>query len=182
VPVPAGQQPAFAGFRVTLSALDLGHNPVELDLVHLWPLVHVGARISHLDPLSEGHRFGTELVLDGAFDLDATGSAATLALVQEQSDVSHPQSLVHVSVLADDQRRFTSQLQRQLLHVGLCAHRNDLLSYHSRAGKGDLVYFGVSSDGLSCFDPSVDDVYRAWGESGLVEQLAHHQARQRCLF
>src|SRR3984885_911353 len=86
-----------------LPALDVGHDPVELELAHLWALEGVGGKWVANDILgcSRLERFD-ELVVDAGLDVDARTSTAALTVVEENAKVDPRDGIIKVRVIEDD--------------------------------------------------------------------------------
>mmetsp|Transcript_23638 Transcript_23638/g.66144 ORF Transcript_23638/g.66144 Transcript_23638/m.66144 type:complete len:298 (-) Transcript_23638:172-1065(-) len=115
-------------------------------------------------------------------DVDAARGAAALAHVDEQADVASCGGLVQIRILAYDHGALTAKLQRHLLQIGLAGRLHDPVARGGTPGERHLADVGVPRDEISSRGAvAVDDVDDAGGEAGLLDQVAHQQARQRGL-
>ncbi len=123
------------------------HDGVELNLIHLRPLVRRRVKlVSDLDGLGSRHILLQELVLDLLVHVDTRRSTADLAVVEEDAHVGPLHGIVDVCVLEYDGGGFAAEFQGDLLQVGLGGGLEEETAGTGRAGEGDLVDVGVLNE------------------------------------
>ena len=164
---------------LVLAALDVAHDAIELQLVHLRALVHLAEGIADAALLRLGRGLGHELVVDVLVHEDAGARAAALAVVEEEPEVHLLHGLVDVHVAEDDGRGLAAELQGQ----GLDAR--DLLDAHGRghtAREGQLVHAAMLGQRLAGRGAHAgNDVHHALREAGVDEDLTELQRGDGCL-
>lgn len=129
-----------------LSVIDVSHNSVELELGDLRTLEGICFEgISDLESLHLLLECRHELVVDGVLDVNSGSGTAALAVIEEEAECGPLDGLVEIGIVTDDLdtnisidlmvnssdthvRRFASQLEGDLLQVGLGSSLHDLSS------------------------------------------------------
>jgi hypothetical protein len=192
------------------TALDIVHDSVVLGLRNLRTLVggliewisawlawHLRRRSNVPDSKlgSGGLELLGELVVNALLDVDSGTSTTSLTVVEAGISASNEHILkmssqdtltsvcdgiVNVGIVKDDVGTLSTELERDLLQVGLRSLLEDLLSDSGRTGKGDLVdSWGRSkslTDGRTVTDNDVDDTS---GDTGLDKEFRHVHGGKR---
>mmetsp|Transcript_61958 Transcript_61958/g.192361 ORF Transcript_61958/g.192361 Transcript_61958/m.192361 type:complete len:371 (-) Transcript_61958:220-1332(-) len=157
----------FGAFSLAL--LNVPHDLVKLYLVHDGTLHRVRrCGVPDLPTLGGLGRRGRELLIDVLMHEEPRTGAAALAMVQEEPNVRGRNRLLDVRVRQHDQRRLTTQLQRNLFQVALGRALHDLVAHGTAAGESDLVHIRMKGQWL----PSLRTI--------TVEHV-HHARRDACL-
>lgn len=90
-------------------------------------------------------------------------------------------SLVQLSVVEDQQRRLSTSLESDVLHVN-GRHLHDLLTSSGATSERNLIDIQVARKRLSCLSPMpVNNINNSRWEASLLKQASHVQNRQRGL-
>ena len=123
-----------------------------------------------------------ELVVNGFLHVDTGTGAATLAVVEEDTEVNPGNGIINVRVLEDDIWRFATELERDLLQVGARGSLEDRAADDSRASEGDLVDVHVrGKGGTSRLAKTRDDVDDTWREASLLGESGSDETTKRSL-
>jgi len=103
-----------------LARLDIVHDSVELKLADLRALEGVGLKwvANNVLGCSLLER-GNEFVVNARLDVDTGARAAALAVVEENTEVDPRDGVFDVCIVEDDIRRLATELEGDLLQVGL---------------------------------------------------------------
>lgn len=166
-----------------LTGLDVAHDAVILKLADLGALeglvvegvtdlVLGGALLEGLD----------ELVVDTLLDVDTRTGAASLAVVEVDTEVDPVNGLLDIGIVEDNVGGLATKLEGNLLQVGLGGSLHDLAADNGRASEGNLVDVHVGGDGGTSNPAETgDDVENARGETGLLDELSKDESRKRSL-
>jgi hypothetical protein len=108
------------GGTLLLAVVDVLHDTVELELRDLGTLEGVlGEGVTQLVLSRTLLEAGDELVVDTLLDQQAGTGTAALSVVEEDTEVGPGDSVVDIGVIEDDVGGLTTQLEGDLLQVGL---------------------------------------------------------------
>ena len=127
----------------------------ELDVLLYHPLLgagdqrpHVGGllgRVTNFDLSGQVNHSGEEPVMDAFLHQQPGGSAAGLSGVAEHAKNGGSRRGVHVGIIENHVRSFTSQLQADPLDL-FGSLGSDALAGEGLPGEGDLVHLGTGDD------------------------------------
>jgi hypothetical protein len=161
------------GSSLSLSGLNVSHDTLELKSGNLRSLEGVlGEGVSELVLGNTGLELFNEGVVNLLLDVDTGSSTAGLSVVEEDSHVGPLNGLVEVGVLEDDVGGLSSELEGDLLEVGIGGSLHDGASNEGGSSESDLVDVHVGGDSSSG-NPSEtgDDVKNSSGETSLLDEV-----------
>ena len=166
-----------------LSALNVGHDSVELKLANLGTLEGVSSEGVTNDVFGcPGLELLDEFVVDAGLDIDTRTSAAALAVVEENAEVDPRDGVFDVGIVEDNVGGFAAQLKGDLLEVGFGRSLEDGSARHSGAGEGHLINVHVGSNcSTTSLAEAGEDVDNTGWEACLLDERAGIQTRQRGL-
>merc|ERR1712042_322938 len=105
------------------------------------------------------HHAVDEHIVDGILDEQPTSGDAILTLIEKYGSHGYSDGLFQISIGENDQRRFSSQFQRDFLDVGNGRRMQNLLPHLGGTGKTDLSDIRMIAKCLANLGPrSRDDV------------------------
>jgi hypothetical protein len=160
------------------------HDTVELELRDLRTLESGGVEWITNDVLSRTLlKPLNELVVDLLLYIDTRSCAATLAVVEEDTEVDPGDGIVDIGIRKHNVRALATKLKRDLLQVGASSGLHDLAADNSGSGESNLVNVHVGGDGgTSDLTDTREDVDDAWRETSLLNELGCDEGRERGLF
>lgn len=171
------------GSTLLLAVVDVLHNSIELELGDLGTLEGIGGEgVAELVLGGTLLEAGDELVVDALLDQQAGAGTAALAMVEEDTEVGPGDGVVDIGVIEDNVGRLTTQLEGDLLQVGLGGSLQDGAANQGRTSESNLVNIHVAGDsGTSNTAKAGDDVNDTGREASLNNQLGGVETRQRSL-
>lgn len=158
-----------------LAALNVVHDAVVLGLRDLGALEGSGVEgVTDSDLLRDGLELLDELVVDALLDVDTRTSAAGLAVVEEDTLGGVADGVVEDTVVEDDVGTLATELEGDLLEVGLGSGLEDLAADSGGASEGDLVDLLRRGEGVTdSLAVTGDNVDNSVGEASLLDELGH---------
>lgn len=171
------------GGTLVLAMVDVLHDTVELELGDLRTLE--GSRLEGVTKLVLSGTLleaGNKLVVDTLLDQQAGTSAAALAVIVEDTEVSPRDGVVDIGIVEDNVGGLATQLKGDLLQVTLGSSLEDHTADKGGASESDLVNVHVAGDsGTGGATETGDDVDDTRREASLDNELGSIQTRQRSL-
>lgn len=91
-------------------------------------------------------------------------------------------SLVELRILEHEERRFSTSLQSNVLHVD-SSHLHDLLSSARASSESNLVNTEMCCNSRTSLSPvTIEDVDNSWWETSFLDQVRKNQDTERSLF
>lgn len=171
------------GSTLLLAVLNVLHDTVILELRDLGTLEGIlGEGVTDLVLGGTLLEARNELVIDTLLDQQARTGTAALAVVVEDTKVGPRDGVVNVGIVKDNVGGLATELEGDLLQVGLGSSLEDRAANQGRTGEGDLVNVHVGGDGSTSgateTGDNVDDTGR---EAGLDDELGGVQTGKRSL-
>lgn len=166
-----------------LAGLDVVHDSVVLELADLGTLEGVGGEwvTDHvlLRSLSEGL---DELVVHARLHVDAGSGTAALTVVEKDTEVDPRDGVLDVGVVEHNVGRLATELEGDLLEVGLGRGLENGSADNGGTSEGNLVDVHVRGDGgTSRLAETGEDVDHTSGDPGLLAKSGGVQTRERGL-
>lgn len=168
---------------LVLAVLNVLHDTVELELRDLGTLEGVlGEGVTQLVLGGTLLEALNELVVDTLLDQQARTGTAALAVVVEDTKVGPGDGVINVGIVEDNVGGLATELEGDLLQVGLGGGLEDHTANKGRTGEGNLVNVHVGRDGSTGGATETgDDVDDTGGEAGLDDEVASIQTGERSL-
>lgn len=159
---------------------DLPHDAVVLELRYLGSLECVcGEWVADFVGCSPLLERIDELVIDTLLHVDSGSRTATLAVVEEHTEIDPGNGVFEIGIIEDDVGALATKFQRHLLQVRASGGLHDLSSDNGATGEGDLVDVHVGGHcGTGDLAEAGDDVDDAWWEAGLFDELPGHESSE----
>jgi len=117
----------------------------------------------------------------GVLNKDPSRSDAVLSFVKEHSATGELYRSLQVRVSEHDERRLSTEFQRDFLEITLSAGRHDGLADRRGAGEAELAYVRVLGYGLTDHCSGAGDyVYDTRWEASENSELTKLERCQRC--